>query len=127
MESIHGWLGIALVVAAIFHITQNLNQLKRHFRDRRVFVLLVPVLLLIAFFSLAPGEPNRGLPAKELVHRISLGRATDVAKVFGKDITTVVEALRKDSIQVGANDETIEAIAHENHKPMEALLVYFAQ
>jgi hypothetical protein len=127
LEEIHGWLGTAMVAAALFHIAQNWGPLKSYLRQASVLALLVPVVLVIAFFSFAPAENGRGPNPKEIVRKLSHGKTSDVAAAFGQDVNRVVSSMQNDGIQVASADETIEALARENNRPPEALLAYFVK
>jgi hypothetical protein len=126
LEQIHGWLGVAMVTAALFHIIQNWGPLKSYLRDWRVLTLLVPVVAVILGFAFAPAENSRSNP-RQVLHKLARGKASVVAAAFGKDVTQVAEAMKNDGLRVESTDETVEAIAHENDKPSEELLSYFSK
>jgi hypothetical protein len=125
LENIHGWLGIAMVAAALFHIFQNWPSLRNHFRDPRVFGLLLPIVLLMVFFALRPEEPKSGLNLREVTHKLSLGKSTDVAQAFGKDLGTITSAMALDGVHIKNPSQTIGSIAQDNHKSPDFVLAYF--
>ena len=112
LEQIHGWLGVAMVVVAIIHIVQNWASLRNHFRDRRVFGLLIPIAVLCILFGLGqrekgrPREGGRGMNPREVFSKLSQAKANDVAKVFGKEVNSVLASMKSDGLQVSGSGET---------------------
>ena len=130
LEQIHGWLGVALVVAAALHITQNWPSMRNHLRNWRVYGLLVPIVLVVAFFSFGHRENGGncgGVNPRVIVQRLSHGRVSDVAKAFGQDVGTVLAAMQSDGLRVEDSGETLQDLAHRNQKSPEAVLAYFAK
>jgi hypothetical protein len=125
LEEIHGWLGVAMVAAAAVHIYQNWRPLKRHLQDKRVYALLIPVFLLIAFFTFGDKEKEQGVSPRAVVRKLSQAHAGDVARSLGKDVATVNAAMKADGLQVQGSDETVQELARNNNKPPEAILNYF--
>jgi hypothetical protein len=127
LEEIHGWLGLAMVAAALVHIAQNWSSLLGHFRDRRVFAILIPIALTIGFFAATAKEGGRGPNPREAMRKISRANATDVARVFGKDVEGVMAAMRAGGLLAGTAQESIESIARENGKSPDEVLAYFVK
>jgi hypothetical protein len=125
LEEIHGWLGVAMVVAAAVHIFQNWRPLKRHLQDRRVYALLIPVLMLVAFFTFGKNEKEQGVSPRAVVRKLSQAHAGDVAKTLGKDVDTVYASMKADGLQVRGSDETVQELARDNGRPPETILNYF--
>jgi hypothetical protein len=125
LEEIHGWLGLAMVAAAIFHVIQNWGSLRRHLRDRRVYALLVPVALVCALFA-GQSEPARGINPRRVIHKLTEASVQGVAKALGKDPNQAFAAMKGDGLQAGSAAETIQQLADENHQPPERILSYFA-
>ena len=124
LEEIHGWLGLAMVAAAIFHIVQNWNSLRRHLRDKRIYALLVPVVFVFALFGMQ-SEPARGVNPRRVVHKLTEANATDVAKVLGKDVSQAFAAMKRDGLDIGNGSDTIEQLAEKNKQPPDKILSYF--
>lgn len=124
LEEIHGWLGLAMVTAAIFHIVQNWNSLRRHLRDKRIYALLIPVVCVVALFGLQ-SEPKRGVNPGRVVHKLTEANAGDVAKVLGKDAGQVFAAMKRDGLDAGNGSETIAQLAEKNKQPPDKILAYF--
>jgi hypothetical protein len=127
LEEIHGWLGLTMVVAAIIHIFHNWKSLRVYLREPRVLALMIPIVFAIGFFALSPGEPKSELHPREVIHKLSMASAVDVAKVFGQDVKSVVSHMRSEGLQVSTETETIDALADENHQQPEAILTYFVK
>lgn len=123
LVEIHAWLGLAMVAAAGIHIFQNWSSLRNHFRDRRVFALLIPVASVILLIVLSPQEPR--VSPGEVMDKLTQARMDQIAGIFGKDVSTVVTAMKSDGLQTGTSDETLRELAHRNRKPSGALLRYF--
>lgn len=127
LEEIHGWLGLAMFVAAVLHIAQNWGPIKNYLRDLRVLALLIPIIVAIAFIVFGQKEEGRGPNPRQVVHRLAEGSLADVAKVFGKDLNAVVSDMKNDGLNVGDTSARLEDIAKANNKPPEGLLTYFLQ
>jgi hypothetical protein len=125
LEEIHGWLGVAMVASAAVHIFQNWRPLKRHLQDRRVYALLLPIVLLVAFFTLAKPEKDQGVSPRAVVRKLSQAHAADVARTLGRDIDTVYASMKADGLQVRDSGVTVQELAGDNRKPPEAILYYF--
>ena len=126
LEQIHGWLGIALVAAAVVHIVQNWTSLRNHLRDWRVFGLLIPIILVSIFFSFGRREEGGGVTPRAVMHKLAQGNASDVARAFGKDVSSVFASMKNDGIR-GGGDETVQQLARQNQKSPEDILAYFAK
>lgn len=143
LEQIHGWLGLAMVAAAVFHILQNWAPLRNHFRDRRVFALLIPIVaVVVAMYAFAPAGGSRGGKAGEgrrgddrgrgpntrvFMDKLSQAHITDVAKALGADTTAVFTSMKADGLTIGAGDQTVQQLAQDNHKSPEGILLYFVK
>ena len=128
LEQIHGWLGIAMVIAAVFHIVQNWASLRNHLRDWRVLTLVVPILLVAIFFSISQREQDGdGINPRAIVHKLFNGNAGDVAKAFGKNVNSVFALMKNDGLHVESGDESIQELARLNQKSPETVLAYFAK
>ena len=128
--SIHGWIGTAMVAAAAVHIFQNWKPLRKHLQDRRVFALLVPIVLTItgiAFASFGEHRDDRGGNPREMMHKLSQASARDLAKVFGKDVETVIDSMNGDGVHVTSPDQTLMQVAEQNKMPPDNLLNYFVR
>jgi hypothetical protein len=130
LTSIHGWIGTALVAAGMVHVAQNWKPLRKHLQDRRVFLLLIPIFLLIATVSFASFGEDRhhreGNP-REVMQKLSQASVRDLAKVFGKDVNSVLALMAGDRLRVGTPDQTLSQLAQNNQKPPEALIGYFVR
>ena len=125
LEEIHGWLGLAMVAGAVFHIAQNWPSLRRHFTDWRVFTLLAPILIVIAFFAFGQkGEGGQGINPRIVVHKLLQARAGDVARAMGRNPDGVFTAMKADGLRVGGIDETIEQLAANNGRQPDGILTY---
>lgn len=125
LEEIHGWLGLAMVAAALFHIVQNWRSLRRHLRDVRVYALLVPIAVVCLVFA-RPNEPARGVNPRRVMRALTQANANDVARTFHKDISRVLASMKADGMGDGSADDTIEQLAQKNQQPPEKILSYFA-
>jgi hypothetical protein len=125
LEEIHGWLGVAMVSAAAVHIFQNWRPLKKHLQDKRVYALLVPVLLLVAYFTFGQPEKEQGVSPRAVVRKLVQANAADVARTLGKDVDTVYASMKADGLQVRSAGETVQDLARDNRKQPEAILNYF--
>ncbi len=127
LEQVHVWLGLAMFVLAMIHIVQNWTQLQNYFRDWRVFTLLVPIVLVTAFFFFGKTGTDRGANPRAIMHKLSHANANDIARVFGKDVNNVFLSMKADGLRVRGADETIQELANQNQKPPDRILVYFVQ
>lgn len=129
LQEIHGWLGLALVVAALGHMTQNWRTLQIYLRDRRVLSLMIPVIPVIAVivgFAFAPAERPRPNP-RALLQQLSQGHVRAVAAAFQQNPEVALRAMEKDGLKISQEDPTVDELARENHRPPEAILQYFAR
>jgi len=127
LEEIHGWLGVGMVTLAVVHIFQNWRPLKKHLGDRRVFILLLPILLVAALFTFGTKEADQGMSPRAVVRKLVQASASDVAKVFGKDVDTVFASMRSAGLHAGNTADTVQEIARDNHRPADAILIYFVR
>ena len=127
LEEIHGWLGVSMVVVAAVHIFQNWRPLKKHLQDMRVYGLLLPIFLLIAFFAFGKNDKPQGMSPKAMVRKLVHAPSGDVAKAFGTDVNAVFNSMKADGLRVETGNETVEQIARDNAKAPEAILNYFAR
>lgn len=127
LEEIHGWLGVAMVSVAAVHIFQNWRPLKKHLQDKRVYLLLIPVLLLVAYFTLGQQGREQGVSPRAVVRKLTQASAADVARTLGKDVNAVYGAMQADGLQVRNRAATVQELARENRKPPEAVLKYFIE
>lgn len=132
LEHIHGWLGVAMVAAAILHILQNWKPLQNHLRDGRVFLLLIPVVAVIALLTFGLGQKEKGgrgeggrINPRDVMGKLAQAHAADIAKVFGKDVSAVLSKMKTDGLQADSADATVQELAQNNHKSPEGILVYF--
>lgn len=126
LESIHGWLGVAMVVVAVIHVIQNWKPLRNYLKQPVVYALLVPIILWCAYFALLQ-KPARGggFSPRMLIGKLSDAKPTDLAKVFGKDISTVSAKMNQDHVEVQNSEQSLKQIAQANGKEPQALLGYF--
>ena len=129
LEHIHGWLGVAMVVAAALHIFQNSKSFQSHLQDRRVFLLLIPIVAAMAIAILSTkaksGTRGPGINPREVIGKLFQAPAADLAKTFGKDANAVLEKMKQDGLQVDNAANTVLQIAQQNHKSPESILPYF--
>lgn len=124
LEEIHTWVGITMVALALLHIYQNGKPLKTYLKQPRVYLMLLPVLLISGFFVLRP-EPQRGANPRQVVSKLSAASIADLSRVFGRDPAAMVAAMKADGIALASEKESLKSVAQANHKPPEALLEYF--
>ena len=131
LEHIHGWLGVALVVVAVMHILQNWRPLRHHLREWRVYLLLVPIIATAAYFTLAQSEPRRqgrgNMNPREVMGKLAKASASDVAKVFGKDVDSVYARMKKDGLHADDKYKSVQDLAADNDKSPEGILAYFVK
>ncbi len=127
LEHIHGWLGTAMVVMAALHILQNWRSMRNHLRNWRVFLLLIPIIATAAFFTFGQREPRREMSPREVIGKLSRAKATDLAKVFGKDVNSVFAKMKKDGLQAEDTGRSVQDLAGDNHKTTEGILNYFVK
>lgn len=125
LTSIHAWLGVAMVVAAVVHIYQNWKPLKGYLKQWSVLALLVPVLAVMGYFALEQRPQARRVNPRQIMAKLSQSKAVDLAKVFGKDPQAVLQVMKNDNLVVRNQDETVQELATSNGKPAEAVLGYF--
>ena len=127
LEEVHGWIGLAMVAAAVLHIGQNWGSLRSHLRDWRVYLLLVPIVLVFVLVAVGQREEGgRGNP-RAVIQKLAQGRVNDVARAFGKDANAVMATMRGDGLQVGGGDQTVAELARQNQQPPDGILTYFAR
>lgn len=134
LEHIHGWLGVAMVAAALLHILQNWKPLQNHLRDGRVFLLLIPIVAVIALLTFGIGQKEKGgrgaggkVSPRDLIGKLAQAHASDVAKVFGKDVTAVLSKMKGDGLQADSPEATVQELAQGNRQSPEGILVYFVK
>ncbi len=127
LEDIHGWLGVAMVAAALMHIIQNWKPLQNHLRDWRVFLLLVPICSVMIFFFRTQQEVKSKLNPKQVVRKLGNASSADLAKVFGKDPDAVIALMKKDGLQVDSSEETAKDLAEKNKTSPDNILSYFVK
>jgi hypothetical protein len=125
LEHIHGWIGVAMVAAALLHLGQNWRVLKNHLRDRRAWLLLAPIALVIAFFTATQPAANAGVNPRAVVRQLASASAGNVAQTFGKDLNRVFATMQADGVHAQDARQSLREIALANRKPVEAVLGYF--
>ena len=127
VEETHVWIGLAMTAVGIVHTAQNWTCVKNYLHDPRVYVLLLPILLVMALFAFSPKEADNGMNPRLVVRKLAQAPAPDVARVFGKDIQSVLTSMKGDGLQVGTPNQTIDELAQLNQKRPEQLLLYFSR
>lgn len=127
INHIHAWLGIGMFVFAVVHILQNWSPMKNHLKDWRVFLLLIPVVITVAFTLTGGREERRGMNPRELMSKLSQAKNTDLAKVFGKNFDSVAAQMKSDGLQVDGANLTVQQLAQNNHQPTDRILSYFVK
>jgi hypothetical protein len=125
LEQIHGWLGLAMVVAALFHIMHNWGPIQNYLRDKSILALTVPVITVIIFFGFIQKEETRGVNQKQLIRQLSHANIDDMARVFDKDANIILTAMRNDGLKIENGQVTLQAVAKMNEKSPESLFMYF--
>lgn len=127
LQEIHGWLGVAMVVVAVTHTLQNWKSLQSHLRDWRVFILLLPMVLVMAFFAFGQKQASREVNPKEVIAKLAQANADGLATALGKDVNLVFALMKSDGLQVVGADKTVQQLAQENKKSPASILVYFVK
>lgn len=127
LEKIHTWVGITMVALVCLHISQNFKSLRHHLARPRTYAMLLPILLIAAFFAASPEQPKSKINPKQIVSRLSQASLADLAKVFAKDANTVVQVMQKDGVRVTGTDQNLQSLSQENQKSPDSLLAYFLQ
>ncbi len=132
LEHIHGWLGVAMVVAASLHMLQNWQPLQKYMRDGRVRLLIIPVVAVIALAAFGPfafgSQKSRregNFNPREVLGKLAQANATDVAKVFGKDVNAIFGQMQSDGLQTTSPTQSIQELARQNHRSPEGIFPYF--
>ena len=116
-----------MVSAAAVHIFQNWRPLKKHLQDKRVYALLIPVFLLIAYFTFTQQAKEQGVSPRAVVRKLAQANAGDVARILGRDADTVYASIKADGLQVRSAGATVQQLALDNQKPAEVILKYFVK
>ena len=128
LENVHGWVGVGMVAFALFHILQNGRPLLVHFRNWRVYLLLVPIIAALGFSQRSLSTKQRAgddVNPGMVLAKLTTARAEAVAQVFGKDFAAVGKQLEKDGLHVSDPTLTIQQIAESNHTGPRRILGYF--
>ena len=127
LVQIHGWLGVGMVTAALLHIFQNGRSLLRHLRNRRVYYLVIPIVMVAAYQIVLQMQKGPEMPPRQVIRKLFDARAVDVATVFGKNLDAVFASMRQDGLKVDGPDEKLLQLARDNGRQPENILLYFTQ
>ena len=90
-----------------------------------MYALLLPILLLVAFFTFGQSQKEQGVSPKATVRKLSQAHAADVARTLGRDVDMVYASMKADGLRVRDSGVTVQELASDNRKPPEAILNYF--
>ncbi|MFN8610017.1 MAG: hypothetical protein U0931_20920 [Vulcanimicrobiota bacterium] len=124
LEKIHTWVGITMVALICLHVFQNFKSLRHHLARPRTYAMLVPIVLIAAFFAAAPEQPKSKNNSRQVVAKLSAASLTDLCKVFNKDSRTVILAMEQDGLKVSGPEQSLENLARDNQRPSDSLLNY---
>lgn len=124
LEEIHGWVGILMMVLALLHLYQNWKPFLNHLKDFKVWLNLVPILIIIALFSFGGNESTQISP-KLVMGNLVNSKVSTVAEVFKQETESVLVKMKNNGLAIDSATQTLSEIAEKNQKKPQDLLVFF--
>ncbi|QSX33061.1 DUF4405 domain-containing protein [Shewanella avicenniae] len=123
VKLMHEWLGMAFVVATLFHILNHWGPFKRYFSEKIAAALMIVVLLVAgAFIYNAANNDNKGHPVKLMMDLVMNSPLTAVAQLQQQPVTKLISDLEAKGIHVDNPAQTIAQLAKANKQHPFALL-----
>lgn len=116
-----------MAAAACLHLAQNWRALKSHWRDRRVFLVLAPIALVVAISVSAAQNGHAGVNPRVVMRHPASASAINVAQTFGTDVNRVFAVTKADGMHAQDAQQSLREIATSNGKPVGAVLEYFVK
>ncbi|MBS2036828.1 hypothetical protein JST97_17690 [bacterium] len=127
LEKIHTWVGITMVGLVSLHVFQNFKSLRHHLARPRTYAMLLPILVIAAFFAASPEPTKSKTNPKQVLARLSGAKIADLSKVFNREPAAIVQAMQKDGLRVSGAEQSLQSLGEANQRPPESLLSYFLQ
>lgn len=124
LEEIHGWVGILMMILAILHLYQNWKAFLNHLKDLKVWLNLIPIVFIVALFSLGESDNNQIGP-KQVMGNLFSSNITVVSEVFKQNPENVLLKMKNGGLNIDSSAQTLSEIAEENQKKPQDLLIYF--
>ncbi len=121
----HEWLGWALVLGVLAHVSTNWPALKTYFVQKKkttVPILAVFFVLLGASFMPKPGQREGPSPARMALNAMVASPLTAVARIASKSPEQIVQVLKANGFAVTDSEQTIRAIAGNERDDQERAL-----
>lgn len=125
IENIHTWLGISMVALGTIHVFQNRLSMFNHLKEKKVFYLLIPIVIVILGFSLFEVNEEKGLNPRIVMQNLIQSKLVTVAEVLKKDPRSVLIKMQQEGLDVTGPDQTLEEIAKINRKVPREMLKFF--
>jgi hypothetical protein len=94
-------------------------------KDWRVFALLLPIALVMAFFAFGQKQGSREVHPREVMGKLSQANMDGFAKSLSKDVNSVFAFMIMDGLQVGDDNKTVQELDRKNQTSPANILIYF--
>lgn len=113
----HEWLGWAMVVGVLAHVTANWSGLARHFQRpaAKATVGLFSAVLVGSFFL---GGEEGGNPARLALQTLTQAPLSQVAALRGESDIALVTRLQAAGFSVSGPDQTLAAVAGKDREQL---------
>ena len=123
-KTAHEWLGWAMVIAVVLHVTVNFQGFKNMFRTTlgKGIVGLFTVILALSFFNLGGGEGGGKPPFMNSVAILSNASITELAQISHIDEQTLLTRLQQAGVSSATPQSSVkQLIGDDVGKQMQTL------
>lgn len=119
---LHEWVGMAFVVALLFHVMRHLKPFMKYFTKIRTKVLVV-IMICICIGFIAPTvlTPNGGNPLKKFTQASMKAPIFSIAPIVGRDGESLIEMLEKQGITGVTQNQSLQDISKSHNVPIQKL------
>lgn len=124
MNSVHAWLGIAMVIIGIYHLIKNFSPFKSYLKYKSASILLVLVLATSTWYAMPKGGELVS-PKKDIMKAVFIQPISTVSVFFKKDIQKTINHLRANGIEVKDGSQSLMEVAKLNNKEVKEVFFIF--
>jgi len=124
MNSVHAWLGMAMVIIGVYHLIKNFTPFKSYLKYKSSSIILILVLSLSTWYAL-PEDEQLVSPKKNIMKAVFMQPISTVSVFFKKDITKTIAHLRSKGLKVKDETQSLMEIAKLNNKEVKEVFFIF--
>lgn len=125
VRGLHEWLGVAFVVAAVFHSLRHWKVITRYVSIMPFWAVTIPVIVVSALFLIpstfpgGAGEQRMGPPGYYLLGSV---RVEHLAEMTTTSVDVLIERLKASGITARSPQDTLDSIAQAANRKVPELL-----